>query len=93
MIATNNDVDCWTEGNNGERTMSTATMDKPTTVERWYTVTEVMGMTGFGRTFLYGQMVTGRLRSKKVSGSRRIPESAVVEWQSKFDSHGDIQPQ
>ena len=65
-------------------------VEKPKTVEKWYRVTEAMAVTGFGRTFLYSEMEAGRLRSVKAGGGRRIPESALAEWQAKFDGSGEV---
>ena len=75
--------------------MATATeapkpVEKPKAVEKWFTVYEAMGMTGFKRTFLYGEMEAGRLRSVKAGGGRRIPESALAEWQARFDGSGEV---
>ena len=61
------------------------------TVERWYRVDDVMQLTGFGRTFLYAEMEKGRLRSVKVGGGRRIPESSLIEWQARFNGNGEIE--
>ena len=65
-------------------------VEKPRTVEKWYTVYEAMLLTGFKRTFLYGQMESGALRSVKAGGGRRIPESALAEWQGKFNGNGEV---
>jgi len=64
--------------------------DKPKTVEKWYRVHEVMGLTGFGRSFLYEQMGAGNLRSVKCGGARRIPESALVEFQARYNGSGEV---
>jgi len=73
--------------------MATATLDAPktATVEKWYTVSEVMEVTGFKRTFLYGQMEGGALRSVKAGGGRRIPASALADWQARFNGGGEVQ--
>ena len=72
--------------------MTTATPDAPKTasVEKWYTVTEAMAVTGFKRTYIYGQMESGALRSVKAGGGRRIPESALAAWQAKFNGSGEV---
>jgi excisionase family DNA binding protein len=49
-----------------------------------------MALTGFKRTFIYAQMEAGNLRSVKAGGGRRIPESALAEWQAKFDGSGEV---
>ena len=67
-----------------------ATLEAPRNVEKWYRVSETMALTGFGRTFLYSQMEAGALRSVKAGGGRRIPESALAEWQAKFDGSGEV---
>ncbi len=66
------------------------TLEAPRNVEKWYRVFEAMALTGFGRTFLYSQMESGALRSVKAGGGRRIPESALAEWQAKFDGSGEV---
>lgn len=63
--------------------------EKPT-VENWYSPAQVMRITSFGRTFIYGEMEAGRLRSVKARGGRRIPESALAEWQASFDGAGEV---
>lgn len=70
--------------------MSTTMVDSPD-IEKWYRVPEVMQITGFGRTFIYSQIDQGRLRSKKVGGARRIPASALAEFQRRFDGAGEIE--
>ena len=68
-----------------------AIAEKPKpTVEKWYRVTEVMELTGFGRSFIYGQMEAGTLRSVKAGAGRRIPESALIEFQQRFDGSGEV---
>lgn len=62
--------------------------ETPTTAEQWFTVAKVAEITSMGRTFLYEEMSAGRLRSKKVGGSRRIAESELVEWQARFNGTG-----
>jgi len=66
-----------------------AEKSKPT-VEKWYRVSEAMDVTGFGRSFLYKMMELGRLRSVKAGGGRRIPESALIEFQQSFDGTGEV---
>ena len=66
-----------------------ATLEAPK-AEQWYTVTGVMALTSFGRSFLYAEMQAGRLPSKKVGGSRRISESNLAAWQSRFDGSGEV---
>ena len=63
------------------------------TVEKWYRVKAAMSITGFGRTFIYAMMEQGKLNSKKVAGARRIPESALLEFQQRFDGSGEIEAQ
>jgi excisionase family DNA binding protein len=61
------------------------------TVERWYTVAQVCELTGFHKSFIYAQLTSGKLRSKKVGkDGRRVPESALAEWQASFDGSGEI---
>lgn len=69
--------------------MAVSTVEKPV-VEKWYRISELMTTTGLKRTFLYHEMDTGRLRSKKVGGARVIPESALAEWQAQFDGNGEV---
>lgn len=59
-------------------------------VEKWYTVPMVMEITGFKKTYIYAEMETGRLRSVKAGGGRRIPESALAAWQASFDGSGEV---
>ena len=59
-------------------------------VEKWYRVKEASEVTGFGRSFLYERMATGELKSRKVHGARRIPESALAEFQARFDGSGEV---
>lgn len=69
--------------------MSVVAAERPAMVEKWYRITEAMEITGFGRTFIYSQMNQGKLKSKKVGGARRIPESALAEFQQRFNGAGD----
>lgn len=69
--------------------MATVTTEAPH-VEKWYTVTQAMEITGFKRTKLYAEMESGRLRSVKVGGGRRIPESALAAWQASFNGDGEV---
>ncbi len=71
--------------------MSVVAAGRQATVEKWYRVTEAMEITGFGRTFIYSQMDQGKLKSKKVGGARRIPESALAEFQQRFNGAGEIE--
>ena len=70
---------------------ATAKESKANTVQQWYTVPMVMEITGFKKTFIYAEMEAGRLRSVKAGGGRRIPESALAEWQASFDGSGEVQ--
>ncbi|MES2788792.1 MAG: helix-turn-helix domain-containing protein [Planctomycetota bacterium] len=65
--------------------------DRPARVEKWYRVTEAMEITGFSRSFIYSQMDQGKLRSIKAGGGRRIPDSALAEFQRRFDGNGEIE--
>ena len=60
-------------------------------VEKWYRVNAIMSVTGMGRTFLYCEMEAGRLKSKKVGGARVVTESALAEWQARFNGAGEIE--
>ena len=62
----------------------------PATIEKMYRVREASQVTGLGRSFLYERMTSGELRSKKIHGARRIPESALVEFLAKFDGSGEV---
>lgn len=60
--------------------------------ERWLKVhPEATSRTGLSRTTLYGFMDVGRLRSIKVGGARRIPESALNEFMASFNGNGDVE--
>lgn len=63
--------------------------ERPHAVEKWYRVDEVMQITGFGRSFIYDQMSAGQLRNVKCGAGRRIPESALVEFQAKFNGNDE----
>lgn len=65
--------------------MSTATAGTGNRVEQWFTVPMVMEKTGFKKSFIYAEMESGRLRSVKAGGGRRIPESALADWQQSFN--------
>ncbi len=43
-------------------------------------VSEVCEWTGLGRTRLYEEMNSGRLRSVKIGRRRLIPEQALADW-------------
>ena len=85
-------MDAVNDGNQTSKTKLTGghAMAAVMAVEKWFRVNEVMKITGFGRSFLYGQMDAGTLRSKKVGGARVIPESALIEFQQRFDGNGEI---
>lgn len=67
--------------------------DRPATLspgDRWLKVTDVMSRTSLSRSTIYGLMDSGRLKSVKVLGARRIAESALAEFMASFDGAGDI---
>lgn len=70
--------------------MQIGTIERPSAPEKWFTLEETMNLTGFKRTFIYGEMESGRLRSVKAGGGRRIPASALAEWQARFNGSGEI---
>jgi excisionase family DNA binding protein len=75
----------------GEHTMSAATAAAINRlVEKWFTVADAMEITGFKRTYIYQEREAGRLRSIKAGGGRRIPESALAEWQARFNGSGEV---
>jgi excisionase family DNA binding protein len=61
-----------------------------TKVERLFKLSEAEQILGLGRTTLYAEIASGRLKSKKIRGARRITESALIEFQWLFDSGGEI---
>ena len=68
-------------------------MDKTTdlpevTAMRNLRVKEAEMIAGLGRTKLYELMATGRLRSIKVDGARRIPLAALREFLDAQDGSG-----
>lgn len=49
-------------------------------LDRLYTVREAADVLSIGRSHLYELMAAGKIRSVKVSRSRRIPHSALQEF-------------
>jgi hypothetical protein len=68
--------------------MSAVATSRP--VETWYSIADLMMITKFKRTFLYGEMERGALKSLKVGGSRRVTASSLAEWQAIFDGSGEV---
>ncbi len=69
---------------------STFTSDLPTTTqtsERWLRISAVMQATSLSRSTIYSLMESGRLKSIKVGGARRIAASALAEFMASFSSH------
>lgn len=60
-------------------------------LDSWLTVPDVVKVTNLARTTVYEEINSGRLRSVKVRGSRRIPASALAEFMSRFDGNGEIE--
>lgn len=51
--------------------------------ERWLGIPEVATVLGLGQTKIREMISDGRLRSVVVDTARRIPESALIEFQGK----------
>jgi excisionase family DNA binding protein len=54
-------------------------MDSHASAKTLYSVDEVAAVLSMGRTVLYEQIRSGRLRSVKQGRSRRIPMAAIAE--------------
>lgn len=66
---------------------STVISDLPTgiqTSERWLRISAVMQATSLSRTTIYALMDSGKLKSIKVGGARRIAASALAEFMASF---------
>ena len=44
------------------------------------TIREVGALTGMSKSWIYGEMRSGRLRTVMVGGRRMIPANALAEW-------------
>lgn len=69
---------------------SDVTSIPPTTMqtgERWLRIGAVMQATSLSRSTIYSQMESGKLKSIKVGGARRIAASALAEFMASFE-HG-----
>ena len=74
--------------------MADATQERPetTTQERWHRIVPtVTTRTSLSRSTIYAAIESGRLRSVKIGGSRRVAESALREFMSSFDGSGEIE--
>lgn len=66
---------------------STVMSDLPTTTqagERWLRISAVMHATSLSRSTIYSLMESGKLKSIKVGGARRIAASALAEFMASF---------
>ena len=45
-----------------------------------YSINETARLTGMSRTYLYGEMRSGRLRTVMAGDRRMIPADALAEW-------------
>ena len=54
--------------------------------ERWLRISAVMQTTSLSRSTIYSLMESGRLKSIKVGGARRIAASALDEFMASFSS-------
>ena len=61
-------------------------MDTYGTTSKLLTVNEVAALLSIGRTSLYKQIKSGKLKSVLIGSSRRIPLSAYEEYVSNLDS-------
>lgn len=59
--------------------MSDQTLDVPPSM-RMFTVEDAMTLLSLGRSAIFDEMRTGRLRSVKRGRSRRIPGSAIADY-------------
>lgn len=66
--------------------MTTAT---PTGEQLW-TVPDVARRLKFSRTRIYEFINSGRLKSKKIGGARRITETSLLEFIASFDGAGEV---
>ena len=58
----------------------TAGVSGPQPDQRLYRVPDAMRILSMSRSTIYDQMRTGRLRSVKQGGCRRIPAAAIVDY-------------
>lgn len=49
-------------------------------------IADVLGCIDIGRTKLYEELRSGRLRSVRVGSRRLVPRSAIDEWIANLDS-------
>ena len=56
-------------------------------VEQWFTVRRVAEIVALGESFLWREIGSGRLRSRKVGAARRVSESDLARWQSQFSEN------
>ncbi len=61
-----------------EPTVGTRSGHRPVT--RLLSVREVCALTGLGRTSLYQELRSGRLRSLRIGGRRLVPADALEAW-------------
>ena len=70
--------------------MSSTVMPAPHTTnhtsERWLRISVAMQATSLSRSTIYSLMDSGKLKSIKVGGARRIAASALAEFMASFSS-------
>ena len=57
--------------------------------ERWLRISAVMQATSLSRSTIYSLMESGKLKSIKVGGARRIAASALAEFMESFSRHSN----
>ena len=57
-------------------------------IDRWLSFQKVLEVTSLGRSFIQGEINSGRLRSVKVGRCRRVRLSDLNEYMESFDGSG-----
>ncbi len=67
-----------------------ATGSTPVTLEPHYSVDQLAAEWGVSRKSIERYVASGALRSRRIGGLRRIPASAVREFQERGEAQGTI---
>ena len=70
--------------------MTTAILNQDLARKQNLRIAEAATVLGLGKSKVYELIASGRLRSVKIDGARRIPSAAIDEFMARFNATGEI---